>query len=893
MARTNVALYALNHGEISKQALGRVDVDRLRLAAETQVNWMPLTVGPAMLRPGLGYLGSTKSNAVTRLLPFVFATDDTAVLEFTNLVMRVWVDDELVTIPSVSTAVTNGDFSSSAGWTLTATSGASATISGGVLSLHAVALGSSSFCERSVTVSAPDQNIEHRLRIVVTRGPVTFQVGSTSNGTDYIGRSTLGTGTHSLVFTPTGNFYVRFSTLTKITKVVDSITVEAAGTLELPTPWITADLSLIRIAQSGDIVFVAADGYQQRQIERRDNNAWSIVLYEQTGGPYTSKPSWASSVRMTPTQVSGGTRIITSSAAYFNSNHLNSLIALDMSGQSRLEEFAGGDQYMEAFKIEGTDAVDRTFSVAITGTWVGTVRFQRSVNGPDVGFVDWTNTTSNLSQSVDDSATHANIEVWYRYGFNTGDYTSGVALVAIDTSCFGGRGQARIIGINSATEAAIEIFDTFDQNRGSLVWRVGEWSSEIGWPSAVVFHDGRLWWGGRDKVWGSVSDDFLDFDEQNVTDAGPINRSFGNGPFARVSWLISLQRLIAGRDSSCVSIRSSSFDAPLTPTDFTMRDCSSHGVANVSPVTVDSRAVYVDKSGRRVYELSYSVDSGDYKDRDLTRLNFDIGDEGFVDIAVQRQPDTRIHFVRGDGVAAVLTYDTDDEVEAWWRVETDGEIESVCVLPGQLEDAVYYVVKRVINGVTKRYVERFARMDEALGGTINKIADGFIEYSGVSTATITGLSHLEAKEVVVWGNGKDLGNYTVAAGSITISEAVTYAVIGLEYEARFTSAKLPYAAQMGSALTQKKKIDHIGLILTDTHYQGVEFGQSFDRMDPLPQVVEGATVPANTIWTAFDAPMFTLPGNWQTDARLCLRATAPRPACVNAVVIGITTHEKP
>jgi hypothetical protein len=55
----------------------------------------------------------------------VFATDDKALIEITNAsFLRVWVDDELLTVPSVSTTVTNGDFSSSAvGWTLTATSG--------------------------------------------------------------------------------------------------------------------------------------------------------------------------------------------------------------------------------------------------------------------------------------------------------------------------------------------------------------------------------------------------------------------------------------------------------------------------------------------------------------------------------------------------------------------------------------------------------------------------------------------------------------------------------------------------------------------------------------------------------------------------------------------------
>jgi hypothetical protein len=52
MAKPNVPLLAFNRGEIGKHALGRIDIDELRLAAQRQVNWMPLAVGPMMLRPG-------------------------------------------------------------------------------------------------------------------------------------------------------------------------------------------------------------------------------------------------------------------------------------------------------------------------------------------------------------------------------------------------------------------------------------------------------------------------------------------------------------------------------------------------------------------------------------------------------------------------------------------------------------------------------------------------------------------------------------------------------------------------------------------------------------------------------------------------------------------------
>src|SRR5262245_32791717 len=901
MPKQNVPLLSFNRGEISKHALGRIDVEQLRLVAETQINFVPLTLGPMSLRPGTRYLGSTKGDGAANILPFVFGADDTALLEFTASALRVWVNNALLTVHAVDATITASDFSSSGTWSLSATSGASATISDGMLNLHAVARGSSAYAEQPVNVGSAT-NVVHRLRIVVIRGPVTFQIGSTSGAEDYFARTSLGTGTHSIAFTPTASpFYVRFSTTTATTKRIDSITVESAGTLELPTPYGASDLANLRIDQSGDIVYVACSGFQQRQVERRDNNSWSITLFEPVGGPFTDQPEWATQIGMNPDAASGGTRTITATANYFTNNHTNSLLKVECPRQNFRNDVAGSNWFTDTIRVTGATAADRTLGYQLTGTWVGTVTLQRSIDGADFGFIDVETRTANGTYTLNDSATFANVEVWYRVGFVAGSYTSGSVTVLLSApgASDDRSGQARIIGINSATQAQIEMLSTFRDIDGSNIWNPADWSAEVGWPDVVRLHDGRLWWGGRDKVWGSVSDDFTSHDETFAGDAGPINRSIGSGPQANVRWMLSLARLLVGRDSGVESIRSSNFDSPITPTDFTSRTCSSKGCAALPALKVDTRGVYVDSSGRRVYELVYAAEAGDYRPRDLTHLNLDIGAAGLVDCAAQFQPDTRLHFVRADGEVAVLTYEWEEGVEAWWRIRMGGAfgggaavVESVCVLPGELEDAVYYVVKRTINGQTRRTIEKFARADECVGGVLNNQADAHIVYSGAATATITGLSHLEGETVVAWGAGKDLGAYTVAGGQITLAQAVTGAVVGLRYTAQFQSAKLAYAAALGTPLTQKKRIDKIGVVLVDTHHQGLEYGPDFVTMDNLPLVEEGSETAADTVWSEFDAPMIAFPGEWHTDSRLCLRATAPRPCTVVACVIGITTHER-
>src|SRR5258708_27238611 len=110
-------------------------------------------------------------------------------------------------------------------------------------------------------------------------------------------------------------------------------------------------------------------------------------------------------------------------------------------------------------------------------------------------------------------------------------------------------------------------------------------------------------------------------------------------------------------------------------------DGPDEGAQRFPAIKVGKRGVFVQQSGRKVYELAFSGQEMDYDDRDLTRLNLDIGLAGFSDIDKSTQPDKIIWLPRGDGQAACLLYDAKDDVEAWLRLQALGVIENVAVLP--------------------------------------------------------------------------------------------------------------------------------------------------------------------------------------------------------------------
>lgn len=884
MAKQSSHLLTFNRGILSRLGLARIDLNRTAMSAEVMTNWMPRVLGSMMLRPGMGYIDSTRNNARAKLFPFVFATDDTAQLEITAGALRVRIDDELISRPSVSAAITNGSFTSDlTGWTDSDEgSAASSWVTGGFMALLGTGT-SAAIRDQAVTVN--EAGTEHALRVAVERGPVILRVGSTSGGDEYVSETTLGTGAHSLAFTPTGTFYVRLMNRRPFTARVDSVAVESSGTVELPSPWGADDLSNIRMSQSGDVLFVACKGYRQRKIERRTARSWSIVTYEPETGPFRNVNS--SPITITPSALIGDVTL-TASASLFRESNVGSLYRIQSTGQTVTATIAAEDTFSNPIRVAGVEG-QRAFGITITGISGDTVTLQYSVGEPG-SWVDVASYTVNTSTSYNDALD--NQIIYYRIGVKAGGYGTGTINVTLAYTSGSITGIARVTGYSSPTSVSAVVLQAFGAITASSDWWESVWSDRRGWPSAVALYEGRLWWFGSDRSIGSISDAFEDFDDDFEGDAGPINRSIGEGPVDSICWALPMQRLIIGTQGAEFSARSSSFDEPLTPTNFNIKPASTQGSKEINAIRVDSMGIYVQRSGQKLYQLAYNLDQNDYRSEDLTIGVPDLNEAGIVHIAVQRQPDTRIHCIREDGTVGVLVFDSGENVICWVEVETDGVIEDACVLPGSKEDSVYYVVRRTINGSTRRYIEKWAMESECRGGALNKQADSFILYSGASTATISGLGHLEGMSVVAWGAGKDLGVYTVSGAQITLSESVTGAIVGLGYEALFKSAKQSFGAVIGTPLNQRKRIDHAGLILADTHYQGLRFGPDFDTMDDLPLIEAHKETAENTVWDAYDSDMISFPGSWTTDSRVCLKASAPRPCTVLAASLSMTVNDK-
>jgi hypothetical protein len=889
MPRVKAPIYSLNGGEVGDEALSRLDLERLQFAAARCVNALPRVSGALTLRPGLEH--KTDINlGECMLLEYAYSGSDGSVYVpvLSDEELRILKDGAFISRASVSTAITNGDFSSFTGWSNASASGASATASGGNLVLTGTTQ-SRAEARQTLTVAGGDQNTEHGLRVKVVRGPVVVRIGSTSGADDVLASQTLDDGDHSLAFTPgAGTLYLQIYTDVARQALVDSCTIEGAGTVVLETPWLEADLpNLVRYKQNIDVLYVASRFYQQRQIQRRGPTSWSVQRFKVDDGPFVTSDERTA---LTPSAYTGnGT--LTASKAIFSAGMVGRLFRLFQSGQRVTENFSSAPAEGAFIRVSGVDSA-RTFSYSLTGTWAGTAVLQVATDDGSGNPGSW---STALSRTANTSSTYTdpddNVVKFFRWTCSA--YTSGTITAVMIYSGGSNSGIARATGFNSGTSLDIEILSRFYSISPTFEWDYSTWSDADGWPWAVETFGGRLYWGKGDYIHGSVPDAFRSYNNEVEGDSAPIYRSVGAGTDRGILWLLGLQRLIAGTDNAEISVKSSSFDEPLTAASWFPVEGSTQGGLDLRAVKCDKDGIFVQSSGTAVFALTPDAGSLDYSAMDLTQMHENICDGSpIVSVAVQRRPDTVVWFILENGEARALTYRPVEKVIAWSRIVTDGLFKQVIACRGAGQDNVFFAVER---DSTLR-LERLADLKDCRGGALNCLADGFSRFTATDGQTVFSVPHLDGLDVVVWSNGAALHDqdslYTVASGQVVLpAQALgNKVVIGLPYTAQWQSTKLAYGAGNGTALFTKKRVSQLGLYLINTMLDGLRVGRSFSELRRLTTTKDDKAIPANTLWPAFDADMMSVSSDWNTDSRLCIEARAPYPFTAASLVMDVQTN---
>ncbi len=398
------------------------------------------------------------------------------------------------------------------------------------------------------------------------------------------------------------------------------------------------------------------------------------------------------------------------------------------------------------------------------------------------------------------------------------------------------------------------------------------------YPSAVCYYEQRRFFAGSlnqpQNIWGtqSSSDNNMSYSiPSQASDA--LRFKIAAQRANAIKHLIPALDLLVLTASTEWRVYSASNDA-LTPTSLTIKSQAQNGANNIQPVVVNNYVLYAAAQGGHIREMAYQWQSNGYTSADLCYLAPHLfAGKTLVDMAFSRAPTPCLWIITDDGALLGLTYVKEEDVIAWHKHDTtNGVFESLCTVTENGADVLYVIVKRTINGETKRYVELLHSR------IFTDAADAFfvdcgLTYSGPAATVIKGLEHLEGQTVSVLGNGAVMAQHVVDEGKITLTSSVTKAQIGLPITADLITT--PMMIQGESALGQSR-VKNINKAWVRTYKTGkFTVGPDAARLTPLG---------ANAL-VSEELPIFVQP-NYNQEGKIMIRQADPLPI----TVVNITTE---
>jgi hypothetical protein len=461
-------------------------------------------------------------------------------------------------------------------------------------------------------------------------------------------------------------------------------------------------------------------------------------------------------------------------------------------------------------------------------------------------------------------------------------------------------------------------------------WRLGVFSDTTGWPRCGVYHEGRLWLSGAvgNRIDGSKSSNIFNFAPTSaggvVADDNAISYTFDATDVNAIFWMIQDQQgIVCGTQAGEWLVQATNNNNALTPSNIQAHRVTKIGCANVEPRRSDHTILFVQRQGRKVMEYFADVYSGKFSAPTLSDKAKHLAKPGLVEVAWQQELAPVLWARRSDGALIGCTYRRDSLASsqgptfAAWHRHTLGSgrnVESICVGPssdGTLQ-TLGMVTNDPLTGV--RHVEAMDNLFEEGSALVDAFfLDDAVDTASYTTATvlggasgvvISGLWHLNDQSVTVFAGGLDLGEWTVASGSVSVpfggslgaAPLFTTAfvssfngampiVVGFGYTSQGQLLRpdtVPESgARNGPGFGKVRRVHKYAALLVDT--QSIYFGTEFTRLSPAQLKTTGGTLlAANVLFSGVhkDAVGDASEG---FDGRMAWQVTRPFPATVASI----------
>jgi hypothetical protein len=636
---------------------------------------------------------------------------------------------------------------------------------------------------------------------------------------------------------------------------------------EIPSPYTVDQLTnsdgtcALTAQQSADVLYIAHSfrDRRPRKLTRYGGTRWVLDLHLPNDGPFGPLNGDATTI-----YASGNTGSVTieASAAIFAATDIDRLVRLEM------ENFPDPWETNKSYSINDLVRSDGKTYKALTAATSGTV------------------TPIHDHGQSKDGDSGVNWE-YQDAGYGIAKITAFTDSQTVTATVI----EDRDIGLKVMPAGVV------GSGNPTTRWNLGAWSQTTEYPGSVSFYKGRIFWATRTGIFGSVPNDFDSHAEDffnEVRDDSAINYPVAGQDVSEILWIEGGEKLIVGTGGGELVAGEQNPNNPLSPFNFQAVRQSTRRARGVQPVGAGTALLYVQRSGRKLLSMDYAIERDRYVSSDQTVLNDRITRSGIIAMCYQGEPDSMLWCVRADGKLVGFTLDAEQNVAGWGRhpIGGSGFVEDAISLPspdGSRED-LWLIVRRTINGQTKRYIEVMERPWEGAdkdGTPGDDQADAFyvdcgLTYRGAPATVISGLGHLEGETVHVLADGAVVSpNPVVTAGQITLTRSASVVHVGLPFNSRWVSTRIEVQSSEGTSQGKVKRPDGCAVRFVDTlggrvgQYGGVLENISFRHVStPMGQpepIRDSETVDVR------------IEGEYNADVHVEVRQDQPLPMTITGV----------
>lgn len=617
--------------------------------------------------------------------------------------------------------------------------------------------------------------------------------------------------------------------------------------VEIATPYTENDLANIHFAQSFDKMYIVTGKHKVKVLTRSSHTAWTLADLNLIG-PFrdvnTSSTTFTASA-------STGSVTITSSDPIFVASDVGRCIAI----AGDVTAWAGSTAYtVGKLAYTTVNSVNRVYRCITAGTSGGTAMS------------------------------------------STGDVVyDGTAVWEYVEEAKTSNGYGTITAYTNTTTVTVSTTTDFPITTATKNWMIGAFNSTTQ-PKAVTIWAGRLWLGGSDDkpqtVWASRTNRYNEFTGTSpALDTDTITFTLDSGQVNAVYWFeIMKDALVIGTSDAIWRLISNDTTKAVSASTIKAERIQTTGSCLIQGKQIGSTIQYVGVSQKILHELAYVWSSDQFESQQMTLLAEHISKVGIKEFAYQARPYQMIWFARNDGKLLSFTYLREQKVTGWatHTLGGGGIVESVCVVPSAdySQDDVYMIVKRTINGTTKRYIEYMEKsaIDSSASPSDWFYVDCGLTYSGAAATHITGLNHLEGCTVSVLADGAWQPDCVVASGAITIQTAAVKVQVGLPY----TSTVQTLRVDLNPAMSMQGKRKVIHKVVID-FYQSVggKVGPSLTNMDEIFSVPYYAGPQPTDGWKDINYP-----GSWELDGHIYITQDKPFPLNIRAIMPQVSASDR-